>query len=192
MKKITLLLLTVLASSMVTAQTTFDISWLQGTEEATVTIEIGDTVTWIWDNGAPHNVTSDDPDAPEDLGSDTVTMEGFEYSFTFTNMAEIDYLCSVHPGSMFGTITVSEPLSVADKFATNVSFYPNPVRDVLTINSLFKLDAYTIYSLDGKKVAQGAATGNISEVSMADLAKGLYMVTVNSGSMSTTLQVVKQ
>lgn len=141
MKKITLLLIAVtLSATTIYAQDTFNVSWLQGTTEGNVTLEIGDTVEWTWGNTAPHNVESTDPDAPGDFSSGTETGMGFVYSYTFMSVAEIDYLCTIHPGSMFGRLTITEELGVDDKFAVNVSYYPNPVTNTLTVSSLFELD----------------------------------------------------
>jgi len=192
MRKKLLLLALVASTTIMGAQNTFDVSWLQGTEDATVTIEIGDTVTWTWANTAPHNVTSGDPDAPEGFEQETISMEGFQYSFTFLSVAEIDYLCTIHPGSMFGSITVTERLGVDEKFAVNINYYPNPVTNTLTISSLYDLDNYVVHNVLGKVVGQGVATGNLTTINMAGLANGMYLVTAKSGDLATTFQVVKK
>lgn len=76
-------------------------------QQATLTIKPGDTIRWIWgESDMPHNVTSDDPDAPADFGSEIMTGEGSVYEYTFTEETVFDYHCSVHPNLMFGTITV--------------------------------------------------------------------------------------
>jgi hypothetical protein len=192
MKKNTLLLALLLSTSMLFAQETFNISWLQGATDANVTLDIGDTVEWTWGNTAPHNVQSTDPDAPGDFGSSTETGMGFVYSYTFLSAAEIDYLCTVHPNSMFGRLTILEPLSIKDKFIMNVKYYPNPVTDILKITSLYKLDSYTIYNVLGKVILQGDATGNITEIDMDVLTNGMYLVTAKSGDLSKTFKVIKR
>lgn len=67
---------------------------------ANLTIQVGDTVRWTnaADNGPPHNVVGD-------WGSST-TAESFTYEFTFTQAGVFDYLCTIHPASMRGTVTV--------------------------------------------------------------------------------------
>lgn len=70
-------------------------------EEASLTLSSGDTVIWTWgEEGMPHDVSSIDPDAPEDFGSEVMTGEGQTYQYTFTDPAEIDYRCSVHPANI--------------------------------------------------------------------------------------------
>jgi len=91
------------------AQQTYEIMWSMSTTpaQATITIEVGDTVKWIWaENGMPHDVSSIDPNAPDGFGSTMMTAIGSIYEFTFNEEVTFDYRCSIHPGSMFGTITV--------------------------------------------------------------------------------------
>ena len=69
-------------------------------QPATVTVEVGDTVTWSNQDGVPHTATADD-------GSfDTGTISGgASASQTFTTAGSIPYHCEVHP-SMTGTVVV--------------------------------------------------------------------------------------
>lgn len=91
------------------AQQTHNINWGMSTtnQQASITIDVGDTIKWIWvDNGMPHDVSSIDPNAPEGFGSPLMSTLGYEYSFTFDSEVTFNYRCAVHPGTMFGTITV--------------------------------------------------------------------------------------
>lgn len=95
------------------AQQTYEIMWSMSTTpaEATITIQVGDTVKWIWaENGMPHDVSSIDPNAPDDFGSTMMTAIGSIYEYTFTQEVTFDYRCSIHPGIMYGTITVEAPV----------------------------------------------------------------------------------
>jgi hypothetical protein len=66
-----------------------------------VTIAVGDTVTWTNDGQAPHNATADD-------GSfHTPTIEhGQSASHTFSQAGTFSYICTIHP-NMKGTIRVT-------------------------------------------------------------------------------------
>src|SRR5690606_12983272 len=114
------------------AQETFNITWVMDIshEEASVTIGTGDTVLWTWgESGMPHDVSSIDPDAPDDFGSEILIGEGQTYEYTFTEEAEIDYRCSVHPNTMTGTITIVPNMSVEEKFVKNLNYYPSVVNE---------------------------------------------------------------
>jgi len=92
------------------AQTTHFIDWdLSVGSDATITIDVGDTIEWTnVDIGMPHDVSSTDPNAPAGFGSTTLG-DLDTYSFTFNSPVVFDYGCGIHPGAMDGTITVIDP-----------------------------------------------------------------------------------
>ncbi len=86
-----------------------EILWQTDTNEesASLTINTGDTVRWIWnEDDMPHDVSSTDTNAPADFGSEIMTGLEIVYEYTFNEDAVFNYRCSVHPTTMFGTITV--------------------------------------------------------------------------------------
>jgi plastocyanin len=70
-------------------------------QPATVTIQVGDTVTWTNLDSAAHTAT--------DTGSgalfDGVMSTGESFSYTFTRAGTFDYFCTFHP-EMTGTVIV--------------------------------------------------------------------------------------
>jgi len=89
----------------------FEIHWMMGVsgQNASATVKPGDTVRWLWtEDNMPHDVSSTDSNAPTDFGSAILTGIGNTYEYTFTEETVFDYNCSVHPATMFGTITVIE------------------------------------------------------------------------------------
>jgi plastocyanin len=190
MKKITLLFY-VLSLSFVTAQTTYDVNWQVGISipDASFTIEQGDTMRWTWTDALPHSVTSDSG-SQEAFDSGVITGAGTVYSFTFSEVGTNPYRCDVH-SNMEGIITVEAPLSIDDKFAQNVKFYPNPVDNIFTITSLYQLDTYSIYDISGRRVAQGKGTGNFTQLEISNLNTGMYFVKVTSGDLEAMVQIIK-
>jgi plastocyanin len=71
-----------------------------------LTIEVGDTVTWTWGSGT-HNLEQIG-DISEPGFAEGYFSSGHVYSHTFTTVGAHDYLCSPHPNTMYGTITVTE------------------------------------------------------------------------------------
>jgi len=67
---------------------------------ATVTINVGDTVTWNWVGQNPHTVTADDGsfDSPQQTSG--------SFSHTFNTAGTFEYICEVHGQSMSGTVVV--------------------------------------------------------------------------------------
>ncbi len=71
-------------------------------EPATITINVGDTVTWRNTDDVPHTSTSED-----EVWDSGALGEGEEFSFTFEEAGTFPYFCEFHPG-MEGTVVVQE------------------------------------------------------------------------------------
>ncbi|MEQ0559976.1 cupredoxin family copper-binding protein [Amycolatopsis sp. NEAU-NG30] len=70
---------------------------------ASLTISVGDTVTWTNHDTAPHNIVI--TDGPEKFTSPTL-QTGQTFSHTFTKAGTYSYYCSIHP-DMKATVTVT-------------------------------------------------------------------------------------
>ncbi|WP_413809093.1 cupredoxin family copper-binding protein [Streptomyces sp. OE57] len=68
----------------------------------TLTISVGDTVTWVNQDTAPHDVKT--TSGPAAIHSPMLD-KGETWSFTFTAAGSYGYLCTVHPG-MTGSLVV--------------------------------------------------------------------------------------
>ena len=68
----------------------------------TVTIKVGETITWTNSDSAPHTVT--DISGPESFDSGSIAKDG-SFSHTFAKAGKYTYKCSIHP-SMNGVIVV--------------------------------------------------------------------------------------
>jgi plastocyanin len=65
-----------------------------------VTIKVGDTVTWVNEDAPQHDVVADGGEFKSDLFD-----KGQSFSHTFTTTGTYPYHCSIHPG-MTGTVIV--------------------------------------------------------------------------------------
>lgn len=180
-----------LSINLLSAQNVYRISWEQGINSAVAspTIEVGDTVIWVWTDATQKTVTSL-PNGNESFDSGIMSGNK-EFSFTFSNQGITEYQNDNNP-NMNGKITVVGKLSTEDKFLKNLNFYPNPVRNELNISSYYKIDTYQIYNVLGTLVSEGKGTGNVTQVDMTRLNSGLYFVKVSSNGMQTTLKIAKK
>ncbi|HLT49667.1 MAG TPA: T9SS type A sorting domain-containing protein [Aequorivita sp.] len=191
MKKITLFLFFI-TMNILTAQNVVEIAWGQGVNEsvASPTIEVGDTVLWTWADASQKSVTSI-PNGTEIFDSGTLKGVNTDFSFTFLKTGVTEYQNDSDP-SMHGKVTVVSKLSTEEKFIKNLNFYPNPVKNELTISSIFKIDSYEIYNVLGTLVSEGKGSGVLTQVDMSRLNSGLYFVKVTSKNMQTTLKIAKK
>jgi plastocyanin len=70
-------------------------------EPGEVTINAGDTVTWVNDDSVGHDVTGDNFKS----GEPGAMKSGDTFEHTFDSAGTFDYVCTVHPG-MEGSVTV--------------------------------------------------------------------------------------
>ena len=66
----------------------------------TVTVNVGDSVTWTNSDAQAHTATSGSAWSTGDIGN------GESASITFSTAGTFDYICAIHP-DMTGTITVT-------------------------------------------------------------------------------------
>lgn len=82
--------------------------------------------------------------------------------------------------------------AVSESGSRNVSFYPNPVKDYLTIDSKIKVETVHIYNANGQKMPVLAKLNN-GKVDMSKLAPGMYIVsTILENGKNESFKVVKK
>jgi plastocyanin len=86
---------------------------------ASLTVRVGDAVTWTNTDPAPHDVTT--TSAPVPIHSPTLKT-GMTWSYTFTTPGTYTYICSIHP-DMHATIVV-QPAATSTKAADQAPAAP--------------------------------------------------------------------
>lgn len=86
-----------------------------------------------------------------------------------------------------GLATIETPIK-----DTDLAFFPNPVEDILQINTEEKLDSYQVITADGRLVRSGDFKGSSYTVQMQGLSTGTYYVKVKGEKFSTAEKVVKK
>ncbi|MBC5834383.1 alpha/beta fold hydrolase [Flavobacterium sp. F372] len=72
-----------------------------------------------------------------------------------------------------------------------VSFYPNPVKDILYIDNIAASKA-TIYSLLGQQLEVKDIDTSSSTIDMSKHAKGIYIITLENENQTQTIKVIKE
>jgi len=74
--------------------------------------------------------------------------------------------------------------------AKSITLYPNPVSEILTIDSKIPLTKVEIYSLLGQKVKD--INSGFNSISLYNLSKGIYIVRLQSENGFATKKLIKQ
>jgi hypothetical protein len=102
---------------------------------------------------------------------------------TVTVTKDITYTAMFEEDSEGGT-------GMPETSAAAVAVYPNPVRDVLFIQSAAAVEQLSIHDLSGKMLRQIAAPSR--EVSVSDLANGVYLVKIKTPTGDVIRKIVKE
>ncbi|MBT2622251.1 MULTISPECIES: T9SS-dependent choice-of-anchor J family protein [Chryseobacterium] len=84
-----------------------------------------------------------------------------------------------------GTLGTSE----TSKASSNISVYPNPVSDILTVKSKEKINNIEVFDISGRKVN---ATLNNDKVDVRALNSGSYIINIETKEGKTTEKFIKK
>lgn len=85
-------------------------------------------------------------------------------------------------------------LSVTDVAKRNQDFkaYPNPVTDILTIDSQIKVQSVEVYDISGKKVSNAEINDLKSEINLSGLSTGSYILKAQTDEGAKTVKIIKK
>ncbi|NRR92275.1 fibronectin type III domain-containing protein [Winogradskyella undariae] len=72
------------------------------------------------------------------------------------------------------------------------TYYPNPVKNTLSLNAQKSIENIIVYNMLGQKVLHTAPNSIASELDMSSLSTGTYFVKVTIESVTQTIRVIKQ
>lgn len=118
----------------------------------------------------------------------------FKLAFNYGSLAVDDlkiYNYALSQAEVTNLLGSNTSLSSSD-FVQNdleVELYPNPVKNILNVTAATEIKSVEIYNLQGQKVK----TSNQKQVSVFDLAKGIYLVKIQDISNAiSTQKIVKE
>lgn len=179
------------------SQTTHKLDWSEAVgTNLNLTIEKGDTVTWIWTS--PNHTIENKKESTETFDSGFLNPVGSTFSHTFTLLGKNPYYCGINGAkSMSGTITVIDKLpnnGTKTKQTSDIAILQNPITTTLTIkfsklNPSVQLDVFNVL---GKRVyTTNVSNRNILTVDTNSWKSGVYLVKIATAQGSTIKRVVK-
>ena len=112
------------------------------------------------------------------------------YYFGIQNISPLNIIGS--QALFVDNLTITEALSTDEFFASKFSVYPNPANDIVTISSIeYSINSIEMTDINGRVVKNNLVSNlNETEVSISDLAKGVYFLKIASDKGITTKKLV--
>lgn len=117
---------------------------------------------------------------------------------TFTEVGS--YPITVHGGVsnnyeftyVKGTLTIEASLGTADFNKNNLTYYPNPVKDLWHVSFDKEITHITVVNFLGQTVAEKALHGTQGSVDLSGFAPGVYFIKVTAVNGTETIKVIKE
>lgn len=124
-------------------------------------------------------------------------------SVTYTAPADGIYYFGFHNNSavgtdqtylFFDTLDISSQLSTNSFLASKLSVYPNPATNVVNISSTINatINKVEMTDLNGRVVVAQNVNATSGQVTIADLATGVYMMKISTDQGTAVKKIVKQ
>lgn len=91
-----------------------------------------------------------------------------------------------------GRFTVSNIIKLSKQANAELTVYPNPVSDVLTINGLKQKGTILIFNTEGKLLQQQTVSAQTITLDMSKYAKGMYLLQYQSEEEVVNQKIIKQ
>lgn len=99
----------------------------------------------------------------------------------------------MHPAiSRFQIAAYTAVLGIDDFDSSKFSYYPNPVKDFMTLSYDKEISNVEVFNLLGQKVSATKIDATEVRIDMSNLPKGMYLVNVTSDKQMKTIKVVKE
>lgn len=140
----------------------------------TATVRASAAFNYVWATGTGNDLNSN------------ATME-------FADMAASCGANRTHTAGSTGADTWAvcpQTASITD-IKTAFSVYPNPVQNTLNVSAAVTVDEVSIFDLTGRQVLRATPNAAAFTLDVADLNKGMYLVSLKSGDQEMTTKLVK-
>jgi plastocyanin len=153
-------------------------------DPAFLTVNVGDTIVWIWDEGT-HTTTSSTIPLGATTWNSPITSSNPVFMYVITQPGQYLYECLPHASmGMQGLITANGTVGLNENTAPVLSLNPRVIQGELIMDYAVTKPttiAVCLYDMTGKEVKQFEksykAAGNYNErYSLFDLPRGVYLL----------------
>ncbi len=123
----------------------------------------------------------------------TPTTSG-EYRFGVENNGAFSGLVGSSAALYLDTFVISTVLSVQDFNKTNLSLYPNPVLDFVSIENPdnIQINAVSVIDMNGRELLNNKYTNTNNTVNLSNLSKGIYFIQLDTEKGILSKKIIKE
>jgi len=125
-----------------------------------------------------------------------VLVQGLESGAAFPEGNTVVVHNLVYEGTVIDTcvfnVNVNKILSTTEISKNQISFYPNPVKDILKISNIKDINNVNVYDMSGKQVFAKELRQKDAEINLSKLASGIYIMKVSSGNEVKAFKLIKK
>lgn len=151
----------------------------------------GYTVNVFLEGADPY---TDIPEASETVaaGITTATLTGLTENTSY-DLYVVSHCEGGNMGMSEGVNFIATSLGVNEAAdAIDITYFPNPVEDRLTISATQIIDEIAVFNLLGQTVMEVKVNDNVATIDMTPLASGTYLIKTISTKEVSTFKVVKE
>ncbi|WP_179339092.1 T9SS type A sorting domain-containing protein [Winogradskyella ludwigii] len=126
---------------------------------------------------------------------ETLLLTGLTSGTTYLVRVWNDGVAAVSTDRTEGDFTISVDATLsADTLENEAAFtyYPNPVKNTLTLNAQKTIEQVAMYNMLGQEVLRATPNALASDLDMSNLQTGTYFVKVTIANVTETIRVIKQ
>ena len=83
-------------------------------------------------------------------------------------------------------------LGIADNFSSQFNIHPNPVRNLLNIDTVLNTYNIEVYNLQGQLITRSTANSGSKTIDYSGYTSGIYLMRLTSETASHTFKIVKE
>ncbi|MXN91454.1 T9SS type A sorting domain-containing protein [Flavobacterium sp. Sd200] len=111
----------------------------------------------------------------------------------FANFTPTACIAPVYGQTEDYAVTIVTELSTTQFAEENkVSVYPNPVKDIVTVNTGGMIKAIAVFDTNGRQVFNGTYNSKEANVNLSNISAGVYIMKIDNGNATTTQKLIKE
>lgn len=154
---------------------------------STITMNVGDTIKWLWSNGA-HTTTSTGIPAGAATWDAPLASSSPIFIYSPSVAGVYNYQCTPHAGAgMVASFTVNGPVATPIAAAPVFNIFPNPAAGVLHIGfgTAPAGQSVVIRDMSGRTVLRNNIANTAQcDIDVSGITNGFYVVSIEDGNGS--------